>query len=342
MTRHHNQLHRHSSLALVVIVGLAGAGVMQASMAGSAHAGTPPGRAHWASPPRDDATPHRRRPRHQPPPRTPVHHAPTSPPCALDAAVIFTIDSAPTNDPHGSYHMVRVLSSGAWTVDDGHHQRSGCLSDHQMAELRAHLSDADFTPPPPPRFRCRALPTRTVTVMNLVLGQKAQYSAPCGDPAGEDVLGLQRLVESWVAPSAPPPSPAPSLPPIAEPAPQCRFDGAPIYHEATWRIHGPHQAKLPEQALRVYASGAWRLRDGDQVRTGCLDRRALRVIERRVRRARFRLQAVKGPRCQAIVAEHQRVVTRRGALSWAGPCGDEVPHRSVLSLQRLVRAAIEG
>ncbi|ACY17838.1 hypothetical protein [Haliangium ochraceum] len=281
-------------------------------------------------------------------PRTP--NAP--PHCSLDAPLLYSHDTASLQAPGTSLRHLELRSSGAWVLDEDGAEQRGCLSASELSSLTSALRRADFRKQPTPAFQCRALPTQIVTVFDASRKRRAQYRTPCGEPVHASLSALMNKVETTLAahdgqPSqpvilpVPKPQPTPSQPVIlpmpkpSQPA-TCTAEGTPIYTESQ-RVDGARSAT----SLAVYSNGAWTYQTGAERQGGCLSKKQVNALTRRMQRARFQVNQAKGPRCMALVAEHHRISTRYGRLAWDGPCGQQVPHRSVSQLQKLVRRMLK-
>ncbi len=278
------------------------------------------------------------------------HHLVAPQICRLGGRLVYEVETANAKNPNQPYREIKIYASGGFSVLENGQRRTGCLKNGQMSTFRETLVEADFSPPPPPAFQCKALPHTRVTVKDYVNRRRASYASPCGRPANRDVYALIKRTERYIdqqanQPKQPPvykpqpPHPKPS-PPVAKPlppSPQCLTNGQPIYRQQTWFNSGHQPRRQADRSIVVYASGAWRITDSNgAVRVGCLSSRDRRVIARRSNRARMKLQAVDGIRCRALAAEHHVISTKHGRVAWAGPCGPETPHKSVTKLENLV------
>lgn len=292
--------------------------------------------------------PYEEPPHEQPPPADP-YQPPEVARCALDAPVLFVVRTAPIQQRSKPFRVLRILDSGAWITIDHGVERTGCLDDGQMSELRHALAMAQFTAAAPQQVTCAALPTMVTTVVDRSRRLRTSYAAPCGQPAHESIDELVRVTGAWTRtfvgqpvdlPAAPPPAPdepAPPPPVPHEPVPphaHCALDAPVLYSRTTAALHAQDQ---PPRTLQILDSGAWILRANGTEHTGCLSPGQMRALRRQMRRADFTPPPPPAFQCKALPVEAVVIEdhTRHRQARYTAPCGTPV-HDSIHTLERTI------
>lgn len=133
-----------------------------------------------------------------PPPPTPDEPAPPYARCALDAPALYSTTTTMLHAQHPPPRSLKILESGAWILRANGAVQTGCLRRGQMRALRRQMARADFAPPPPPAFQCKALPSRAVVIEDHANHRHARYTAPCGTPVHDSLHALERMIAQWV------------------------------------------------------------------------------------------------------------------------------------------------
>lgn len=231
-----------------------------------------------------------------------------------------------------------IRSSGAWTLTSaGSATSTGCVRTEDLVAFRRALALSDFTPPPPPRIQCKAIPTRFVTYRDVPGRRTASSSNPCGRAASEDVRALSALAHQLT--SGPAPAPTPPAPPQA-----CRPAGKPLYDLRVEPIIHDQRAMLPPatEMVTVYATGFWTRAQSGTRSSGCLTKAQVNALERAAASARLK-RAAGNVHCRALPNSKLTLTLRKGSYRWTAPCGSDAPHESVSLLidrvERMLAAA---
>ncbi len=271
-------------------------------------------------------------------------------PCTLDAPRLITVVREPINGQGSPKRNMRILTNGAWIVDEAGQRQTGCLQPRQLARISNAVAAAQFEVPPPPPMRCRALPMVKITVRDNRARRRVSYEQPCGEPVDESIYRLVRMTGAWTdgwqgtsrPPARPPvamPIPAPAPVPAPKPHPAlkpCRHNAPVAFAIRTSDIATPQH---PHRVFRVLDSGAWILSVGDNKRQGCLGDRQMATLERELERADFSTAPTSEFTCAAVPTTAVRIVDRRSGherrvATYTTPCGTQA-HSSVYSLMQL-------